>query len=380
MTVFVKADLVTVFVKADLVTVFVKADLVIVFVKADLVTVFVKADAKCGNDSEADVKREIGSEADAKREIDSKAYICGQYIALTAEIMNDTLMNSTIDFYNNNADSYYEQTAGVDFSDLYERFLEYVPEGGRIMDVGCGSGRDAGAFCRMGFRAEGLDAAEGLVALAREKQGIDVTVCNMEDWITDKPYDGIWCCAVLVHLEDEQIKKFFNNLRYNLAEGGVLFVSVKIRAVLGIETEAGTEIGNKLGSEDRNYMGTGTGNRNETGTKAEIMAEECADTEIGNETGTKAEIMAEDCADTENEKETISMAETMHEDCAGYDSKGRYMRYFERAELRKFVEEACISCGDSDGAGGQLKILEEWESEDGMDRDVRWLNLIIRRQ
>lgn len=209
-------------------------------------------------------------------------------------------MNSTIDFYNNNADNYYEQTASVDFSDLYERFLKYIPEGGRIMDVGCGSGRDAGAFCRMGFRAEGLDAAEELAALAGEKQGINVTVCNMEDWITDRPYDGIWCCAVLVHLEDGQIKKFFNNLRYNLAEGGVLFVSVKARD--------------------------------------------------GN--------------------------------CDGYDSKGRYMRYFERAELRGFVEEVN---GNSYGAvkavseeSARLKILEEWESEDGMDRAVRWLNLIIR--
>ena len=264
---------------------------------------------------------------------------------------NDTLMNSTIDFYNNNADSYYEQTAGVDFSDLYERFLKYVPEGGRIMDVGCGSGRDAGAFCRMGFRAEGLDAAEGLAAIAREKQGIDVTVCNMEDWLTDKPYDGIWCCAVLVHLEDEQIKKFFNNLRYNLAEGGVLFVSVKIQ--VGTVSKTVTEIKNKLGTKDGN----------------------CADTKNGNETGSKAEIMAEDCADTENEKKIVSIDEAVPEDYAGYDSKGRYMRYFERAELRRFVEEAGIA--DS-GEGARLKILEEWESDDGMDRAVRWLNLIIR--
>ena len=209
--------------------------------------------------------------------------------------MNDTLMNSTIEYYNNNADSYYEQTAGVDFSDLYERFLKYIPEGGRIMDVGCGSGRDAGAFCRMGFRAEGLDAAEELAAIAREKQGIDVTVCNMEGWVADEPYDGIWCCAVLVHLDDEQISKFFSKLRYNLAEGGVLFVSVKTRIGTGIEGVS----------------------------------------------------------------------------CAGYDDKGRYMRVFKKAELRRFVEEACGCCDCA------MDVVDE-SGGSGDRSESRWLNVIIR--
>lgn len=33
------------------------------------------------------------------------------------------------------ADSYYEQTAGVYFNELYERSLQYVPDGGRLMDI-----------------------------------------------------------------------------------------------------------------------------------------------------------------------------------------------------------------------------------------------------
>ena len=136
-------------------------------------------------------------------------------------------MKNTLAYYNQNAENYYEQTVNVCFDDLYDRFLEYIPEGGRIMDAGCGSGRDAAAFVKRGYRAEGLDASSELAVLARERQGISVTVCNMEDWIADEPFDGIWCCAALLHMDDRQIDSFFSNLKYNLKTGGALFISVK---------------------------------------------------------------------------------------------------------------------------------------------------------
>ena len=141
-------------------------------------------------------------------------------------------MNQTIDYYNKNAESYFGQTAGADFSETYDRFLKYVPAGGRIMDAGCGSGRDAAAFVRRGYDAAGLDASEALAEIAREKQGIPVTVCSMADWQAETPYDGIWCCASLLHLSDEEVRGFFRNLPANLGNKGALFVSVKT----GIET------------------------------------------------------------------------------------------------------------------------------------------------
>ena len=199
-------------------------------------------------------------------------------------------MNRTIDYYNNNADSYYEQTAYVDFHEkdissnsLYE-FCTFC----LLRISGCGSGRDAAAFCRMGYEAEGLDASSELAAIATRKQNIDVTVCNMEDWIADEPYDGIWCCAALLHLTDDQIRRFFENLKTNLKEGGVLFISVKT----GIET--------------------------------------------------------------------------------GYDEKGRYMRGFSQVELQDIIVEA-------NAFGNNLEIAEAWETEDGMERDVKWVNMITKR-
>lgn len=136
-------------------------------------------------------------------------------------------MMNTIDYYNLNAADYYESTIDVDFDRMRSKFTAYLPEHARIIDVGCGSGRDVKAFCEMGFQAEGLDASEELARIASRKLGIQVFSADMTTWISEEPFDGIWCCASLLHLPEEGTKQFLHNLRYNLTPGGILYVSVK---------------------------------------------------------------------------------------------------------------------------------------------------------
>ena len=140
-------------------------------------------------------------------------------------------MNSTIEYYNKHAEEYFRITAQVELFQLYERFLEFIPAGGRIMDLG-GSGRDIKWFRDHGYDAYGLDASEELVKVVKEQLCLPIEIGNIEDWITDEPFDGIWCCASLIHLKEEAVLSFFSNLNNNLKRGGVLFMSVKS----GIET------------------------------------------------------------------------------------------------------------------------------------------------
>ena len=142
------------------------------------------------------------------------------------------MTNGTVTYYDEHAMQYFERTSKVAFDALYEEFIRYVPEGGRIMDLGCGSGRDVKWFRDHGYEACGLDASERLVRIARDKMDIPVEVGSIEDWIVDEPFDGIWCCASLMHLDDICFERFLSNLKYNLRSGGALFISVKE----GIET------------------------------------------------------------------------------------------------------------------------------------------------
>lgn len=146
-------------------------------------------------------------------------------------------MKSTIDFYNRNADSYYWNTVGIDMSKLRNAFAAYLPAEARVMDLGCGSGRDVMAFCDMGHDAAGLDASKELVELAKERLEINASVGDMSTWKAGEPYDGIWCCASLIHLNDEEKKRFFGNLERNLKPGGVIYISVKDGIGTGVDEE-----------------------------------------------------------------------------------------------------------------------------------------------
>ena len=162
-------------------------------------------------------------------------------------------MNDTIQYYDSHAKNYFDSTASVDFNDAYNRFLKYVPEHGRIIDIGCGGGRDVVAFVQRGFDVIGLDASETLAELAQKKNGIQVITADMAEWIADEPYDGIWCCASLLHLNDEGAHSFFENLRHNLRSGGAIYISVKS----GIETgydEKGRYMRNFTEAELRSLM------------------------------------------------------------------------------------------------------------------------------
>ena len=146
-------------------------------------------------------------------------------------------MKSTIDFYNRNADSYYWNTVGIDMSKLRNAFAAYLPAEARVIDLGCGSGRDVMAFCDMGHDAVGLDASKELVELAKERLEINASVGDMSTWKAGEPYDGIWCCASLIHLNDEEKKRFFGNLERNLKPGGVIYISVKDGIGTGVDEE-----------------------------------------------------------------------------------------------------------------------------------------------
>lgn len=146
-------------------------------------------------------------------------------------------MKETIDFYNNHAEKYFDRTSQVDLETLYKEFLNYVPSGGRIMDVGCGSGRDVKWFRDHGYEAYGMDASEELVKLARERLEIQAFTADMSSWITGEPYDGIWCCASIMHLGDDECRHFFINLNHNLKPRGAFYMSVKSGIKTGKDEE-----------------------------------------------------------------------------------------------------------------------------------------------
>ena len=131
------------------------------------------------------------------------------------------------DYYRQNAQRFFTNTASVDMSALYPPFIDCLPPGARILDAGCGSGRDVKAFSEMGFIVEAFDASAELVALARQLSGKPVAQMRFQDVDAVERYDGIWCCASLLHVSKAELPGVMTKLAMALKPGGVVYLSFK---------------------------------------------------------------------------------------------------------------------------------------------------------
>lgn len=132
----------------------------------------------------------------------------------------------SIKYYQENAQAFFDSTINVDISDLYAPFIEKLTSGAKILDAGCGSGRDAKAFMSMGFDVEAIDASSELVKRARSI-GINVEQKSFTEVTKTSYYDAIWACASLLHIPHNELPDTMLSLSKSLKNGGVWYVSFK---------------------------------------------------------------------------------------------------------------------------------------------------------
>ena len=133
----------------------------------------------------------------------------------------------TLNFYNSNSKNYIESTLDIDMSHLYSDFLSKIPNGGTILDLGCGSGRDSKVFIDKGYKITAVDGSKELAKLASRVIGQEVIVSKFEDLRLTESDDGIWACASLLHVNRSNIVDVIKNISCNLNRDGVFYMSFK---------------------------------------------------------------------------------------------------------------------------------------------------------
>jgi 2-polyprenyl-3-methyl-5-hydroxy-6-metoxy-1,4-benzoquinol methylase len=139
-----------------------------------------------------------------------------------------------LDYYNQNTMSYIERTKNFDVSHIFYPFVALLQPKARILDLGCGSGRDSLAFRALGFDVLAIDGAEEMVKYVAS-QGIPVQKMLMEEIDFKEEFDGIWCCASLVHVAKEVLPDVLERIDRALKPNGLLFVSFKAGQGEGFE-------------------------------------------------------------------------------------------------------------------------------------------------
>jgi SAM-dependent methyltransferase len=137
------------------------------------------------------------------------------------------LCSMSIEYYNKYAEEFYNATASADMSEACNKFLKYIASGGKILDAGCGSGRDSLYFIKRGYEVVSFDASEEMVRLSGELTGQQTLLMKFEDIDFKDEFDGIWACASLLHVPKTEIKGVITKLVQALKENGIFFGSFK---------------------------------------------------------------------------------------------------------------------------------------------------------
>lgn len=132
---------------------------------------------------------------------------------------------------------YFETTVDLDLSELLNKFLELIPEGSAILDLGCGSGRDSLTMMERGYDVTALDGSQEMCALAEIHTGLEVLNMTFDELDFDDVFDGIWASASLLHVESSKMPEILKKIRLALKLNGILYFSVKYGEFEGYRNE-----------------------------------------------------------------------------------------------------------------------------------------------
>lgn len=136
-------------------------------------------------------------------------------------------MNETISYYDQNADAFIAGTQNADMTAQYRFFLKHLPAGCKILDLGCGSGRDSGYFSALGFDVAAVDGSVELCKRVEANYGIRARCIRFEELSFADEFDGIWACASLLHAKKRDMPGILSKVSAALKPGGILYASFK---------------------------------------------------------------------------------------------------------------------------------------------------------
>lgn len=136
----------------------------------------------------------------------------------------------TIEWYNQNAEQYAQTTLQTASPEEIDQFAKLLPDRAKVLDAGCGGGRDTDLLSKKGLKVIGLDLSSGLIKVGRktfpELEFVEGNMLSLP--FPDSDFDGVWSHASLLHLETaEEVTQALQEFNRVMKQTAVLHVLVK---------------------------------------------------------------------------------------------------------------------------------------------------------
>lgn len=139
-----------------------------------------------------------------------------------------TNLKKTIETYNEIAHHYKKKTKNLELSDEIGKFKKFLPKNAKVLDAGCGWGRDSKILSKS-FKVLGIDLSEKMLDLARayaSNAKFEIgDICKT--FLPSESFHGIWSNDILIHLDRKEVLAALKEFRRLLKKNGILYISVK---------------------------------------------------------------------------------------------------------------------------------------------------------
>lgn len=141
----------------------------------------------------------------------------------------------TLRFYAEHAAEYAAVERATTSIEL-ETFMSRLPQHGRVLELGTGSGRHAKTMIERGFDVDPTDGSAELAIEAAKLLGRPVKIMLFEELNAEAAYDGVWASASLLHVPVEALTLVLRRVHRAMVRGGHFFASYKAGDGAGRDT------------------------------------------------------------------------------------------------------------------------------------------------
>lgn len=157
------------------------------------------------------------------------AHLEGQTTIAVQDLYCGFAKEMTRNSYDTTAQEFSEKVAHLAPLESIQNFISLLPAHPKIIDIGCGSGRDAGLFSEHGATVVGIDFSSNLIELAKVQAPLaHFQVMDIEDLeFPPASFDGAWAACSLGHIAKREIPEVIKKINTLLKPGGYFQLALK---------------------------------------------------------------------------------------------------------------------------------------------------------
>lgn len=135
-------------------------------------------------------------------------------------------------WYNENTE-FYSKNSGLLLNKQLKKFISFLPQNGKILDIGSGPGHDTEYFAIRNFQTIGIDFSSGMINYAIKNRSagsfLELDTLKLNSVFSKNEFDGIWISSVFTHLKNEDITKVLKQIFVVSKSNAIVAVIVRRR-------------------------------------------------------------------------------------------------------------------------------------------------------